>query len=102
MRFITHPLTRKMALCLIALTVSVIFINSVRGAKFEVPPGGFEGDVSSRTETGKGSVSLADWVLIGRFVAGDDSAKLGGEFQRADCAPKETKGDGRLTMADWV
>jgi uncharacterized protein (TIGR03437 family) len=31
-----------------------------------------------------------------------DLAAIGGEFQRADCAPISTLGDGRLTPADWV
>ncbi|MGH9847681.1 MAG: hypothetical protein ACREEM_54010, partial [Blastocatellia bacterium] len=35
-------------------------------------------------------------------VAGLDAAAPGAEFQRADCAPRDTKGDGRLTVADWT
>ena len=102
LRSITHQFSRGLALSLIALIVSATFIISARGAKSDLPSGGYEGDVSSRTEAGKGSVGIADWVLIGRFLAGDDTAQNGGEFQRADCAPKETKGDGLITMADWV
>ncbi len=102
MRSITHQFSRGLALSLIALIVSATFIISARGAKSDLPSGGYEGDVSSRTEAGKGSVGIADWVLIGRFLAGDDTAQNGGEFQRADCAPKATKGDGLITMADWV
>ncbi|MFN7930993.1 MAG: hypothetical protein U0Y68_24315, partial [Blastocatellia bacterium] len=75
---------------------------SARGAMTEVPAGGYEGDVSTRTVAGKGSVGIADWVLIGRFVSGAETPKVGAEFQRADVAPKESKGDGRITIADWV
>jgi uncharacterized protein (TIGR03437 family) len=41
-------------------------------------------------------------VQVGRFVAGLDTLAAGGEFQRADCAPRETRGDGRLAITDWV
>ncbi len=64
---------------------------------------GFEADVSPRPNgTGDGSVTTADWTQIGRFISGVDAPLDGGEFQRADCAPKSTLGDGRLTIADWV
>jgi hypothetical protein len=62
---------------------------------------GFEADVAPRPQ-GNGSVTITDWVQIGRFAAGLDTAAAGVEFQRADCAPRDTKGDGRLTVADWV
>ena len=39
---------------------------------------------------------------MGRFIAGLDMAAVGSEFQRADCAPRSTLGDGRLTIIDWV
>jgi hypothetical protein len=62
---------------------------------------GYEADVAPRP-TGNGAVTAADWAQIGRFVAGLDTPANGGEFQRADCAPRATLGDGRLTTADWV
>lgn len=62
---------------------------------------GIEGDVSPRP-LGSGSTSIADWAQVGRFVSGLDTPSDGSEFQRADCAPKNTLGDGRLTIADWV
>ncbi len=62
---------------------------------------GLEGDVSPRA-LGNGSISIADWAQVGRFVSGLDTPADGSEFQRADCAPKNTLGDGRLTIADWV
>ena len=64
---------------------------------------GFEADVSPRPlGTGNGSVTIADWTQVGRFVTGLDAPQDGSEFQRADCAPKDSVGDGRLTIADWV
>ena len=60
-----------------------------------------EADVSPRPN-GNGSVSIADWAQIGRFVAGLDTTVGGSELQRADCAPRATFGDGKLTVADWV
>jgi hypothetical protein len=62
---------------------------------------GFEADVSPRP-SGNGSVTVADWVQVGRFVAGLDTSAAGGEFQRADCAPRDSKGNGSLSVADWV
>jgi hypothetical protein len=35
-------------------------------------------------------------------VAGVQTPADGSEFQRADCAPRDTQGDGQLTVADWV
>ncbi|MEP7273521.1 MAG: hypothetical protein ABI882_18635, partial [Acidobacteriota bacterium] len=61
----------------------------------------FEGDTTPRPN-GNGSVSLADWVQTGRFAIGLDTAAPGGEFQRADCAPRDTRGNGLLSLSDWV
>ena len=64
---------------------------------------GFEADVSPRPNGNKnGTVTIADWVQIGRFVAGLDTPEIGSEFQRVDTAPKATFGDGRISIADWV
>ncbi len=64
---------------------------------------GFEGDVSPRPSgQNNGTVTITDWVQIGRFVAGLDVAANGNEFQRADVSPRESLGDGRITLADWV
>jgi hypothetical protein len=41
-------------------------------------------------------------VQIGRYFAKLDSIGAGNEFQRADCAPKDSKGDAALTISDWV
>lgn len=65
--------------------------------------GGFEADVSPRpTGNNNGQVTIADWTQLGRFASGLDVAADGGEFQRADCAPKASFGDGKITLTDWV
>jgi hypothetical protein len=64
-------------------------------------PTAFEGDVSPRPN-GNQSVTISDWVQVGRFVAGLDVPADGTEFQRADCAPRSSLGDGRMTVSDWV
>lgn len=61
----------------------------------------FEGDVAPRPD-GDGTLSVADWVMAGRFVVALDTPAVGSEFQRADCAPKTTAGDGRISLIDWV
>jgi uncharacterized protein (TIGR03437 family) len=64
---------------------------------------GYEADASPRPNgNGNGQVTITDWVQIGRFVAGLDKVDDGGEFQRADCAPRADRGDGRLTVSDWI
>ncbi len=60
-----------------------------------------EGDVSPRTG-GNGALTVSDVVQIGRFALGLDTANTGGEFQRADCAPRGTLGDGYITVTDWA
>ncbi len=70
---------------------------------FTIRPAGFEADVAPRPNgNGNGTVSIADWTQLGRFVAGLDTVTNGNEFQRADNAPRDAKGDGRITIADWV
>jgi uncharacterized protein (TIGR03437 family) len=64
---------------------------------------GYEGDVAPRGNVNNnGTVTLIDFVQAGRFAASLDAAALGSEFQRADCAPRETRGDGIIGMADYV
>ncbi|GEM_PF-2203328 len=76
---------------------------NTRGNRAQILPAnlGVEGDVAPRPG-GNGSVTVADWTQIGRFVVGLDEANLGNEFQRADVAPRTTAGNGQLTVADWV
>jgi uncharacterized protein (TIGR03437 family) len=64
---------------------------------------GYEADVSPRPlGNNDGKVTIQDWVQMGRFYVGLDKADNGSEFQRADCAPANTKGDGRISIIDWV
>ena len=64
---------------------------------------GYEADVAPRNfGNNNGFITITDWVQVGRFVAGLDTPANSSEFQRADCAPRDTLGDGRLTLADWV
>jgi len=58
---------------------------------------GFEADMN-----GNGTVSITDWVKVGRIVAGLDPAPTGVDFLKADCAPKSTLGNGALSITDWV
>jgi len=80
--------------------------TSARALQASYAPGsvslasGLEGDVAPRPN-GNGAVTITDWVQIGRFVAGQDSPSSS-EFQRADCAPRESRGNGSLTITDWV
>lgn len=71
-----------------------------QGGSMSVVPGS-EGDVAPRLQ-GNGSVTITDGVQIGRFAAGLDALAPGVEFQRADCAPRDTKGNGALSVADWT
>lgn len=64
---------------------------------------GFEADVSPRPGgDNDGTVTMADWVQLGRFASKLDAAIDGSEFQRSDCAPLSTRGDGNISVADWV
>lgn len=67
-------------------------------------PNAMEADVSPRPNgSHNGGVSVADWVMIGRFAAGlDQPPTAGSEFQRADCAPRTTLGNGYISISDWV
>jgi uncharacterized protein (TIGR03437 family) len=72
--------------------------------KFTIAPlDGYEADIRPRP-TGKknGTVSVGDWVMVGRFAAGLETPANVSEFQRIDCAPRATKGDGKFTLEDWV
>jgi hypothetical protein len=62
---------------------------------------GFEGDVYPRPN-GDESLTISDWMLVGRYAARLDYPTNGSEFQRADCAPRTTLGDGVITVTDWV
>ncbi|MEW6156622.1 MAG: immunoglobulin domain-containing protein [Verrucomicrobiota bacterium] len=69
---------------------------------------GFEGDTTPRPDgNANGSVTIADWVQVGRFATGLDEIASPGEFMRADCAPRLENGNlvlgnGALSILDWV
>lgn len=63
---------------------------------------GYEGDVAPRPNGSNGTVTIADWVQTGRFVAGFDAITEANEYQRADTAPRATLGNGMITISDWV
>ena len=60
-----------------------------------------EGDLSPRP-AGNRAMTIVDWVQMGRFVALLDAIGGSNEFQRADCAPRATKGNGIIGASDWV
>ncbi len=62
---------------------------------------GYEGDVAPRPN-GNENLSVADWIQAGRFAVSLDIPEKGNEFQRADCAPRNTYGDERISVADWT
>ncbi len=80
-----------------AQTLPAVFLPGV----VVISPAALGGDVSPRPN-GNETVNIADWVQEARFVAGLDAVSNGSEFQRADCAPRATQGDGQITVADWV
>ncbi len=65
---------------------------------------GFEADVTPRPGgKNNGTVTLNDWVQVARFAVGLDTANTANrEFQRADCGPGNTLGDGRIDLLDVV
>jgi Concanavalin A-like lectin/glucanases superfamily/Immunoglobulin domain len=62
---------------------------------------GYEGDVFPRPN-GDTNVTLPDWLIMGRYVARLDYPTNAAQFQRADCAPRATLGDGAIKVTDWV
>lgn len=90
------PITRQVADSL-GNIMSAEFSNGV----VRISPGVFEGDVAPRFG-GDGSVTVADWVMIGRMAARQLYPSTQSEFTRADCAPRATLGDGVISVTDWV
>jgi hypothetical protein len=78
-------------------TLQAIYLNgavSLTGVNFEA-------DVSTRPN-GDRNVTITDWVMVGRFAARLEFPTNGTEFQRADCAPRSTLGNGSIGATDWV
>ncbi|MBK8150618.1 MAG: DUF2341 domain-containing protein [Acidobacteria bacterium] len=65
---------------------------------------GYEASVSNRPHgNDDGTITVSDYAETGLFVVGHDQPHpLYDELQRADSAPRGTRGDGRLTTADYV
>lgn len=61
----------------------------------------YEADVSPRGNP-NGEVNASDRIQIMRFVVGLEEPSHGSEFQRADCAPIATLGDGQINLLDAV
>ncbi|MBL8189997.1 MAG: hypothetical protein JNK38_18425 [Acidobacteria bacterium] len=90
-----QPIAREIS----SVNASILPVNYVGGALTITQ--GYEADVAPRPNgNNNGTVTVTDWVQVGRFVAGLDTAAVGSEFQRADVAPKESLGDGRLSVSD--
>jgi hypothetical protein len=62
---------------------------------------GYEGDVFPRSNADT-NLALADWLIMGRYVARLENPTNAAQFQRADCAPRTTLGDGVIRVTDWV
>jgi len=94
--FADQPVLRELSDSLLQ-PLSANYSNST----FILSPTVFEGDVSPRTN-GNQSVSVTDWLQMGRFVARLEAIASANEFQRADCAPSVSHGDAQLKVTDWV
>jgi hypothetical protein len=80
-----------------ARVLNAVFVNGT----VSIADSQFEADVAPRPD-GDRSLATIDWVQMGRFVARLDAISAPNEFQRADCAPRSTRGNGQLTASDWV
>ncbi len=82
---------------------SSVEIKNFLVTKLSNEPEKYEADTSPRPDGKKdATVSITDWIQVGRFLVGLDTPATGSEFQRVDCAPKATLGDGRISISDWV
>ncbi len=91
---------RWIKICLTAAVFSLLltFFSTAIFAQ----AGGYEGDVTPRPNGKNGAIASADYEQIGRFATNVDAPTQGSEFQRADCAPRNTLGDGKIGIADLV
>jgi len=94
--FVDQPLARQVSDPL-AHSLTAAFVAGT----IVLMPADLEGDTSPRPG-GNRTLTLNDWVQAGRFAAGLDVPSSESEFQRADCAPRSTSGDGVLNVMDWV
>jgi hypothetical protein len=65
---------------------------------------GYESDVAPRSAgSNTGGITVADYTQTGRFAAGLDTFNpLYNELQRADSAPRATRGNGLISVADYT
>jgi hypothetical protein len=94
--FADQPILRQL-LDVNAATLAATYVSG----NITLSPTDLESDVAPRPG-GDRAVSITDWIQAGRFVARLDTPAPGGEFQRADCAPRTTLGDGQIDVTDWV
>jgi hypothetical protein len=62
---------------------------------------GYESDLDGRPSAGH-SVSVTDWVQVGRDLVGVDWSTNVLRFRKLDSAPRNSRGDGVLSASDWV
>ncbi len=63
---------------------------------------GYEGDAAPKP-SGNGTISIADWVQVGRYAAGLDLLPSSTcDCMKVDCAPRASLGNGTVTISDWV
>jgi hypothetical protein len=95
--FVDQPWPRQ----LLDNQLNILNATYANGTVSIAPAPGFEGDVFPRTN-GDRTISLADWLQLGRYVARLDFPTNASEFQRADSAPRSTLGDGSIRATDWI
>ncbi|MBI2947184.1 MAG: cadherin domain-containing protein [Verrucomicrobia bacterium] len=75
---------------------------AVEGADLAISLG-FEADVTPAPfGNNTGQVTATDWTKVGIFAIHLENPSSPSEFRRADCAPKESLGDGVISLADWT
>lgn len=94
--FSDQPISRQLLDASGELLQATYFNGSV-----QLTPTDYEGDVLPRP-AGNRSVLLNDWMQSGQYAARLAYPTNAAEFQRADCAPRSTLGDGIVSIADWV
>ena len=84
---------------------SIVYIYDAVGNRVSAQATGieFKADVTPRSSGKKdGTIVRQDWDQMGRFAIGIDAVANQSELLRADCAPFETSGNGKLDVFDWV
>lgn len=86
---------------LVSGTTGNVLASTFSGGTVSIAAANYEGDIMPRPD-GDRVANITDWVLAGRYAARLDYPTNASEFQRADCAPRATLGDGAITVIDWV